>query len=348
MDYSILLLGLIFVLTSLLVLTVIFFKKIWKANSKVRNYTINIFTTLYTLIFLLIVLEFSFYTFIIQSDSFSFTLANKRWFEEYWLPINQLGYRDNNYSEQTLKEKKLIFVVGDSFVAGQGIRNYQDRFSNRLEAKLNQRWLVLNLAQIGWSTSDQYQALVSHPQKPDILVLSYFVDDIRGIAKQHTTKTKFDFAELIEQPSPNINWLVNHSYFLNFYYWQWYRYQNQQPEDVYWKKLRSFYADDEIWSLHQQELKSIVDYSQQNNIQLFVILFPNLVSIEPSQPIIKQVQYYFHQLGVEALDLTPKFMNRQPNDLIVNRMDAHPNEQVNAEVGDILFQEMSKQGLLSN
>ena len=347
MSYSILLFGLVFILLILLGGTVLFFRKIWILNSRIRHYTLNIFTTLYTVVFLCLIIEISFYFFVAQSDSFSFTLANQRWFEKYWSPINQFGYRDDTYSEQQLNEKKLIFVVGDSFVAGQGIRHYQDRFSSRLQVKLDSHWQVINLAQVGWSTSDQYQAIVAYPHKPAILILSYFVDDIRGIAKQHLSNSQFDFGELITPPPSSIRWLVNHSYFANFYYWQWYRYQNQQPEDVYWRKLRSFYENDEIWALHQQELKSIVDYTQQNNVVLFVIMFPNLISVEPSQPIIQRVHDYLETLGVDTLDLTSLFVHKKPDELIVNRMDAHPNEQVNLEVADVLFQEMNKRGFFS-
>ena len=47
---------------------------------------------------------------------------------KYWKPINSYGYRDIEHVN--LKEKKLPFVVGDSFVAGHGIKNYKDLFSN--------------------------------------------------------------------------------------------------------------------------------------------------------------------------------------------------------------------------
>ncbi len=89
-------------------------------------------------------IEIFFGFFFVKSDGFCFTLASKTWFKRYWLPINSLGYRDIEYTKDNLKGKRIVFVVGDSFVAGQGIKNYKDRFSNILQEKLGKSWAVLN------------------------------------------------------------------------------------------------------------------------------------------------------------------------------------------------------------
>ena len=53
-------------------------------------------------------------------DAFSGKLWNKR----YWNPINKIGLRD----VEPQKGKNTVFFVGDSFTAGWGIKNIEDRF----------------------------------------------------------------------------------------------------------------------------------------------------------------------------------------------------------------------------
>jgi len=323
-----------------LVLVSLIFKNLWRTPSPLRYMTINITVFGFTLVGLLGIIEVFFYAFVVHSDSFSFTLANQRWFERYWHPINTLGYRDPE--PNLLADQKVIFVLGDSFVAGQGIEDYEDRFSNRLQKNLGPKWAVFNIAQVGWSTPEEYQALITHPQQPEIIIFSYFIDDIRAAVRQSSLEEQFEFSELVQSPPAILAPLVRHSYFFNFFYWQWYRYHNQQPESIYWQRLQYFYHHDAVWSIHQQQLQALVEYTQQRGQLLLPILFPNLVAIESSQPIIARVKRTLKQFGIEALDLTPYFSQRPADELIVSPIDAHPNEQVHAEVATIVFEALQQ------
>ena len=142
-------------------------------------------------------------------------------------------------------------------------------------------------------------------------------------------------------PPPLLGWFVNHSYFLNFSYWEWYRYHNQKPEEIYWQKLKDFYNEKgEAWQVHQEELRAFIEYANKNKVVLLPILFPNLMSISTSKPIISQVFYFFQHLGIKSIDLSSTFSRCSPMDLIVNNMDAHPNELVNSQVAEILYDEV--------
>lgn len=322
-------------------LATVLFRKIWTKPSPFRNGCLNLTLSFFILAILGLIVEISFYTFIVHSDSFSFTLANQRWFAQYWKPINSLGYRDVEHTPAEFSNKKVIFVVGDSFVAGQGIKDYRDRFSDKLQARLGTDWLVLNLAQVGWSTTEEYHAIISYPRRPQFIILSYFIDDIREAANRSQVPEKFNFGELVTLPPPYLATLVQHSYFLNFAYWEWYRYRNRQPEAVYWKKLRYFYENSDAWRVHQEELQAIVDYARQQQIVLLPIIFPNLVSIDLSVPITAKVEHFFESAGVKPLNLTPIFQQYTPADLVVSRIDAHPNARVHAQVADILFDKVN-------
>ena len=331
--------SLFFLLLAVTVSMVLVLKKTEKRPAKFRMYSINAVLFISTLLFSLLIIEVFCYAFIVHSDSFSFTLANQRWFEKYWHPINRLGYRDPDYSTEKLNNSHLIFVVGDSFVAGQGIKNYQDRFSNRLQDKLGADWLVLNIAQVGWSTTDELHALTTHPYKPEILIWSYFVDDIRETANR--SHEKFRFTELITLPSPRWQPIIEHSYFINFFYWRWYRQYHQGPESVYWQKLQYFYDHEEIWSIHEQELTAVVQYARERDILLIPLVFPNLVALEQSKPITTKVIKLFQALGTHPLDMTATLRAQPAAELVVNPMDAHPNEKVHTEVATLLFTQIN-------
>jgi hypothetical protein len=81
-----------------------------------------------TIIYLFLALEILFYSSFAVSDTFGFTLASRRWEERYWRPINSFGYRDVEHNLTELGNKKVLFVVGDSFVAGHGISQTENRF----------------------------------------------------------------------------------------------------------------------------------------------------------------------------------------------------------------------------
>ena len=188
-----------FVLLSiLLVIWSYILRSVWTRTSKFRSFLVKFSVSFSTTIFLFLILEILFSSFVI-SDGFNFTLASHRWFEKYWHPINSLGYRDIEHSPAEFRDKRVIWVVGDSFVAGQGISRIKDRFSDVLQRNLGDQYLVAIVAQPGWNTADEYRAILSYPHKPKRIILSYLFNDIIGanlklgygilfMPKDHTTQ----------------------------------------------------------------------------------------------------------------------------------------------------------------
>ena len=117
-----------------------------------------------------------------------FTLAAQRWACKYFPPYNSYGYRDH---EPDFSGKKIVFVVGDSFVKGNGIEYIDDRFSNLLAKKLGSNWTVTILANGGWSPPDYLRALERHDRTPDFIVVSYYINDIEAAADLAGLKRPF-------------------------------------------------------------------------------------------------------------------------------------------------------------
>lgn len=76
-----------------------------------------------------------------------------------------------------------VLVLGDSFTAGHGVDEYRHRFSNVLGENLGDGWAVANVARVGWQTGQQIRALREFPYDPDIVVLSYTMNDILGVSR---------------------------------------------------------------------------------------------------------------------------------------------------------------------
>lgn len=72
------------------------------------------------------------------------------------------------------------------------------------------------IAKNGWQTNDEYLAILSHPIRPDVLVLSYHINDIFGAADERG----YPVPDLITYPSYPLRTLVDGSYVINFFYWR--------------------------------------------------------------------------------------------------------------------------------
>jgi len=280
-----------------------------------------------------LLLEIIFYSSFAMSDSFSFTLAAQRWHEKYWQPINSLSYRDAEHSRSDFEGRKVLFVVGDSFVAGHGIPQIENRFSNILQRNLGEQYRVVNIAQNGWDSADEYRAISAYPYKPRKIILSYFINDILGAAQ----RVGFGSPIRVEPPSNGLaRYIIDRSYSLNFAYWRLYRFRNKDLGEKYWRFLQDAYARQDVWEAHEAELLQIVTYAQKENIDLTVVVFPNLSNVKSCAAITTKVTELLQEHGVRVVNLEPLLESRDPKSLVVNSMDAHPNEALNREVGELL------------
>jgi hypothetical protein len=308
-------------------------RSVWTRPSRFRSFLISASVSVTTIICIFFALELIFYSSVAVSDSFGFTLAWQRWEEKYWHPINSFGYRDVEHDRSEFAGKNVLFVVGDSFVAGHGIRRVEDRFSNILQQNLGQQYVVVNIAQNGWDSADEYQAILAYPYKPKKIILSYFINDIMGAASRlgHGSPVR------VEPPANRlIRYVTNHSYSLNFFYWRLYRFRNKDLGEKYWAFLQDAYSSQDVWEAHEAELLKIVSYTQTQNIDLTVVVFPNLANVKGCAAITSQITGFLQARGVRVINLGPMLEDRDPRSLVVNSMDAHPNEALNREVGNLL------------
>jgi hypothetical protein len=272
-------------------------------------------------------LELYFKLFFAQSDAFRYTLASQNWYERYWVE-NSLGYRDVEWTPERLAGKTKVMIVGDSFVAGSGIANPEDRFVGQLGRLLGPEYAVMVVASPGWDTLDEAEAIVKYPYRPDLLVLAYYVNDIEGVAYESGVERP----QIRHDPPAWLNLPVQHSYALNFLYWRVVRLGPQEWAQNYWAWLKELNAAPDIRWQQRQQLLTIAEGAAAEEIPLVVVVFPHLAAVEESRPMTAWVLDLFAEQGTPTLDVSQMLAGRDPADTMVNAVDSHPNEAVNLEV----------------
>jgi len=316
------------------------FRSVWKGDSFLRRLAQNMLLAFFALLFTLTVVEVACKLLFVQSDGINFTLASRSWFERYWQPINSLGYRDYEWTPEKVGNRKRIVVVGDSFVAGGGVEKIEDRFSNQLGEKLGDDYVVMTVARNGWNTRQEIEGVLAYPYQPDIVIFSYYINDIEGVAGRMGISRP---PGLLIYPPDWLRPLVDNSYALNFAYWRLFRWHafadpNQRTDiQTYQNHLRALYKDPEVWAAHQEELQEVCNLTQTQQLQLVVVVFPDMLKLEETRDLSGRVVDFFQTRGVAIVDVAAVIDAEQPKRLIANSVDTHPSVEVHTLVADALY-----------
>jgi lysophospholipase L1-like esterase len=297
-----------------------------------------------TLLMMFLAGEIYFRYFVIKSDSYDFTLMAKRWKEICWkptftvtsdqMPNGKIDYRDRTWTDADVQGKTKIMIIGDSFVAGHGLCNVQDRFSDVLQRKLGDKYAVFNVGVNGWGTPEETFYPLLYPYKPDIVVLSYFVNDINNAIKL----TKHD----VPSPPPPPDWLsqtpLKDSYLIDYVYWQIiYKRQFAERNAQIWQVHLDAFSMPEVWDEHKSEILQVIDWSKKINAPLVVITWPMLDNIEGSAGQIQKVEAMLKENNIPIVSASDLFRSDKTESIVVNNIDSHPNENAHSRMADALY-----------
>ena len=280
-------------------------------------------------------LELYFRFFFVQSDGFGITYAHKKWMQKYWKPINSLNLRDREWSKKDLSNRNVIAVIGDSFVAGNGIEDVSDRFSNILEKKLDNNHFVINAGASGFNTRMEYQVLSDFVtlEELETIIWSYFPNDIQDAA--HSFGRMHPYAHI--GPKGSMKWLISKSYFFNFAYWRVARLGIIGQTKNYSLWLKGQFKDPDVMRAHKEELESVINLCRTNNKKLIVVLFPFLLDTKESSYALGKVKDIFQAHNVPVLEVSELIKNLKVKDIIANKVDTHPSEKVHKLVAEALY-----------
>jgi hypothetical protein len=264
-----------------------------------------------------------------STDAFNLSNVSTRWFNRYW-QTNSFGFRDDiSYSFALTPSKRRVSFVGDSFTAGQGIKEIDKRFPNLIR-RAHPDWEIHVLAHPGFDTGFEgallKRIITKKNYQVDTVVLAYCLNDISDMMPEwNQVATRFN------SDGTNRVWLLQNSYLLDLVCSRWKITHSEHIED-YDISVAEAYSGP-LWRQQQERLIAIRDLIQDNGGHLCVVTFPFFNTLGPEykyRSVHEQLDQFWRSLNVPHLDLLPVYKNVPAKRLTVNSFDAHPNEYANS------------------
>jgi hypothetical protein len=233
---------------------------------------------------------------------------------------NSFGFRGPAIAEKAEPGVARIAFVGDSTTLGWGVAE-QDTFAHKVIADLKDRGLKVDGYNLGVGNYNTTQELalfrdVGQRMKPDIIVLTYFINDAEPMPSYSQT-----------------SWLDLHSVA-----WIVLRYRldsliRQFAERPDWKKYyRDLYDDSAAgWQATQKALGEFARLSRESGARLLVFHLPELHELKPYAfpDVTDKVRKVIEKQSLPFIDLLPTVENLDPSTLWVTVPDPHPNANAN-------------------
>ncbi len=299
--------------------------------------------TLTTLVVLFMAAEAYLRIFYITTDGFGFTAMNYHWYKNFgWANPNSLGYRDREPLPDDLQHPfTRVAVVGDSFAMGHGINNVDDIFANRLQQMLGSSYDVNLIAKSGWDTNDEYAYLDKYPFRPNIIVWSYYLNDMNYLLKDPTVNPDSSFAF---PQDPTLAWFILNFFVPNYVYYNLIQFTSPVRTGNHLKAMINAYLNDTYWKQQENMLGQVVNWTKNHNARLIVVVWPHLVSVDESTPATKRVREFFESKGIQVVDLTGVFRAQDPRRMIVNPFDAHPSIEAHRIAAEQIYAALKSSG----
>jgi hypothetical protein len=341
-KFNLLRIGFLFVLAFFLTNTLYQAVVKKRETDEIHPFYRNLAVAIYGICLVLLLFEgiFMFHT---STHRFNGTLGSRAWFLKNW-EVNSEGYRDTEYDSTAIARKRKVMVIGDSFVAGHGVKETKNRFSNLLASKLPAEYYhVFNLGVGGSDTRDENKRLRVFPYKPDLIVFSWYPNDIEldgelaGLILQHA-RSYHD----IWGPT---RYFVRRSFLWNYIYW---RFPHPDELSDYFGYIKQCFAYLKVRTMHLREIDKLIAYGDSLQVPMAAVVFPFLENAEGSAFATDIIEERFRKHGVPVVGVRQMVLGQPAIDFIVNHNDPHPNERLHAMVADSLFKIFSELGAIVN
>lgn len=303
---------------------------------RLRNLSMGLLITYSFLVALLAAGELYFRYVFAESDGVP-TLAMQNWIDRYW-HLNSANFRDAEWQPETWEGRESILLIGDSFTAGWGIENSEDRFGDVLARELGDAYVVLNLGKEGASTVEELEILREAPiQNPDIVILQYTLNDIEIAALSIGLDPGLN-------PMSTVPFWAQDSYLGNFLYWRLaiiFAPQNRGSE-TYQQFLYNMFDHSVVWEIHFEQLAEFARAVEARGAELYIVIFPDLFTPFNSIPYVDRVAQAFESLGYDEERIIRLFDFAETFPLeerVVSMRDGHPSAAFSTAVGEMLYQE---------
>ena len=323
-----------------------------------KNILVNLLLSVAVIIISLLVLEFITRTF---------------WNVGYRHPYDWRS-RIEDYEQSKDAGTFRLLLLGDSNAYGQGVRR-EETFGKLIENRLNKsniggsikKYEVINLAWPGINSADEYAWLVSKGLNyhPDLILIAYCLNDLGGVNKIKLSVKTLRHPEYIRRPMNRSDWKWSMpipesvdkylTFKSDFYLFFMSKYDAllkrggiRENIDHNEKFLKSYLDNGNDWKLTKMSLGKIAALSKQSELPLVLTVLPFFHEIEDYQlgEIHSQVSTFSDQLGFHVLDLLPVFIGKSKEELIVSRVDTHPNVLAHSIMAENIYNFLVENKLL--
>jgi hypothetical protein len=270
------------------------------------------------------------------TDAHGLSKVSRRWFERHWR-FNNAQVRDSvaTYMPAVEEGKRRVTFLGDSFTAGHGVPDVEDRFANIIRAA-RPDWEVHVMAWTGVETGDEVTALTrtaGHGYDLDVVVLIYCLNDVSDLLPRWK-----ELHDRLRRPPQVGGFLLDNSYLINTLY---YRLRVRWEPDTadYFDWVRDAYTGP-LWRRQLARLRALRDEVSRRGGRLLVVSFPYMHSVGPDYQFLevhRQLDQTWKEWDVPHLDLLGVYDAGPASDLVVNRYDAHPNERAHRMAADAIL-----------
>ncbi len=245
---------------------------------------------------------------------------------------NAQGFRGPAIAETAAPGVARIAFVGDSTTLGWGVAEHET-FAHQVVAEFNKQGRKVDGFNLGIGNYNIRQEFslfreVGAPLKPDIIVLTYFINDGEPMPKYG----KQSWLDL-----NSAAWIV-----LSYRIDSLIRSFGDRPD--WYEYYRGLYADDAPgWKDTQKALAQFAEISRDSGTPLIVFHLPELRELKPYPfaDITEKVRKVVEAQGVPFVDMLPAVENLEPSSLWVTVPDPHPNGRANTAFTAVMVRELA-------
>jgi hypothetical protein len=299
-----------------------------------KSWLVGPMITLTTVVLIFFGAETYLRLFDITTDGYGFTAMNYHWYKNFYFGhFNTFGYRDYEVKPDAPNLTR-IAVVGDSFAAGHGINNIDDTFPQLLEKKLGDYYDVDLIAQSGWDSDVEEAWLNGYPKHPQIVILSYYLNDIDYLLQDTAQNPDNNFNT---PHNPTVSWFVLNFFVPNYVYYNLLQYTSAARTGNFGMTLINSHLDKNLWAQQSEKLDSLVNWSSNHKAKMIVLLWPLIADVKDSLPATDKVRDFFQARGVQVVNMADALIDKNPKEMTLNRWDAHPSILTHHLAADLLY-----------
>ena len=195
-----------------------------------------------------------------------------------------------------------------------------------------ENYSVYNLGKCGADTRMEFENLSKFPEKPDLMFLQYYQNDIEGVGKDHL-KVKINSFKTFQGVIAPLKLLLKNSYFLNYVYFK----MPKKSYSNYGELIKKAFNHSGAIKDHYSDLYKFKKFAENRDINFSILYFPTLYEpVEKSMYIYDILKKFTDENNVDLIDASVCTHKFEKDDRVVNKSDPHPSAEVSICVAEML------------